>query len=216
MNAQLVRHAAQTPQPSITESFVSSHKGIPTLVESFPGGAEKVTVGSLNRFQPGARVYPAVDPWDRNRIVEQQWHQFFGDFVRGNVPIREAHGPKPGFSDDLSDITAVGIYPHDWSHQPNRRDGSGRAGYSIAADPLGREGRVHDGDCDAVHPLVSHDRWADRDEEEERALARENRFHEARMIEIQEKRHALARTAVRESRPGWKWCPAHQRWTRAS
>jgi hypothetical protein len=171
----------------------------------------QVSVGTLNRFQPGARVYPAVDPWDRNRIVEQQWHQFFGDFVRGNVPVRESYGPKAGFAPGYPDIAAVGIdYAGGFAHQPGvRKRQVPRYG------PSREEARIHDGPCAQVHPTMSHNAWSSAEEEEEsrRALARENRYHEARMIEIQERRRALESSGWK---PGYKWCSVHQKWTRAS
>ena len=93
MNARLVAHAAQTPSGSIFESFSSRQYGVPMVAESLPGGAAQVNVGTFSKVGPGPRTYLANYAWDTKRIVESQWHQFFGDYVGGRVPVTESLPP---------------------------------------------------------------------------------------------------------------------------
>ncbi|HVH16488.1 MAG TPA: hypothetical protein VNA15_12335 [Candidatus Angelobacter sp.] len=82
-----------------------------------------------------------MNAWDRNRIVENQWHSFFSDYLNGRMRICE-FGPKAGFRAGSDDIAALGIYSDDFPHSARYRRAGRWTGYGDL--PLGRE--VVDGD----------------------------------------------------------------------
>src|SRR5207249_8027061 len=226
MNARLVEHALQTPQPSISESFASRQFGMPVVAESLAGGAVQVSVNSFSRVQPGGRVVEPLDNWDRNHVAHGQFHEFFSGYVSGRLPVRES---LPSYSRPVG-LVSYGAR----NKQRNRPSGIPYWYQSLPGEPgfgepssmnrrnhpsytfagINRDGQeVYRSEDGGV--VVGRNPALDNDgtEEEEERQRIKDKYLEA-VEEAKDLGQAHESTIpVRESR-GWKWCSTHQRWTK--
>ncbi len=218
LNAKIVEHSLQTPQPSFSESFASRQNGVPVVAESLAGGAVQVSVNSFSRFQPSGRVVEPIDNWDRNHVAHQQFHEFFTGYVRGQVPVRES---LPSYSRPPGPVSYGGTnrqkrrpsgiplwyqsLPGEPSIDPSKMMRRSHPSYTFAG--FNRDGqevyRGEDGGVVVDGNTALDDDGSEEEEEEEERQRIKRKYLEA----------VAGSTPVRES-GGWHWCSVHQKWTR--